>query len=120
MKTKLILFIIFINLMACASNGNAAERKSVKPRYYISAEELQTIIGVNDALDIISRSRPMWLRGKGMGATVYMNGIQMGGLDALNSISVDIIKDIKFLTPSEATTMYGTNNMGGVIEIRTR
>jgi hypothetical protein len=46
--------------------------------------------------------------------------MQMGGLDALNSISVEIIKDIKFFTPSEATIMYGTNNMGGIIEIRTR
>jgi len=120
MKTKLILFITFINIMACASNGNATERKSVKPRYYIPSEELLTIVGVNSALDVISRSRPMWLRGKGVEATVYMNGIQMGGLEALNSISIDIIKDIKFLTSSEATTMYGTNNIGGVIEIRTR
>ena len=49
-----------------------------------------------------------------------MNGIPMGGLDALSSISVNMVKDIKFLTPSEATTMYGTNNMGGVIEVRTK
>ena len=44
----------------------------------------------------------------------------MGDIDALRSISINSIKDIKFLSPSEATTMYGTNNMGGIIEIRTR
>ena len=120
MKTKLILFIMFINLMACASNGNATERKSVKPRYYIPNEEIQTIIGVNNVYDIVSRSRPVWLRGRGAEPSVYMNGIPMGGLDALSSISVNMVKDIKFLTPSEATTMYGTNNMGGVIEVRTK
>jgi hypothetical protein len=120
MKTKLILLTFFIILFACSNNGAVTERKTVKPRYYIPTEEIQTIVGVNNAYDIISRSRPMWLRGKGMEASVYMNSIPMGGLDALNSISVNMVKDIKFLTPSEATTMYGTNNMGGVIEVRTK
>jgi hypothetical protein len=131
MKTKQILFILFINLMACAYNGNITEKKSIKPRYYIPYEEIQMIAGANNVQDVISRSRPAWLRGRGMDGLfgknstpllIYINGIQMqmGGLDALNSISVDIIKDIKFLTPSEATIVYGTNNMGGIIEIRTR
>tara|TARA_B110000438_G_scaffold148047_1_gene142594 strand:+ start:206 stop:568 length:363 start_codon:yes stop_codon:yes gene_type:complete len=120
MKTKLILLIFFITLMACATNGTIGEKKSVKPRYHIPNEEIVKIVGASDALDVISRSRPVWLRSKGIEPSVYMNGIQMGGLDALRSISINSIKDIKFLTPSEATTMYGTNNMGGVIEIRTR
>lgn len=120
MKTKLILSIFFITLMACATNGPLGERKSVKPRYHIPNEEILKIVSASDALDVISQSRPTWLRSKGIEPSVYMNGIQMGDLSALRSISINIIKDIKFLTPSEATTMYGTNNMGGVIEIRTR
>ena len=120
MKTKLILLIFFITLMACATNGDLVERKSIKPRYHIQNDEILKIVSASDALDVISQSRPTWLRSKGLEPSVYMNGIQMGDLSALRSISINIIKDIKFLTPSEATTMYGTNNMGGVIEIRTR
>ena len=118
MKTKLILLLLFLNLIACASNGE--ERKPAKPRYYISHEEIQALIGPNNALEIISRTRPFWLRGSGGEASVYMNNIEMGTLESLNNISIDIIKNIKFLTHSEATTMYGTNNTGGVIEIRTK
>tara|TARA_B110000263_G_C14977387_1_gene359925 strand:+ start:131 stop:526 length:396 start_codon:yes stop_codon:yes gene_type:complete len=131
MKKIVIIFILFINLIACAYNGNINEKKSINPRYYIPYEEIQMIAGANNAQDVISRSRPAWLMGRGMDGLfgkdstpllIFINGIQMqmGGLDALNSISVEIIKDIKFFTPSEATIMYGTNNMGGIIEIRTR
>ena len=49
-----------------------------------------------------------------------MNNIQMGALDALGNISVHSIQEIRFLPPSEATTMFGTNNMGGVISIKSR
>ncbi|MBT3737706.1 MAG: TonB-dependent receptor plug domain-containing protein [Candidatus Marinimicrobia bacterium] len=120
MKTKLILLTLFLVFAACSNGGTVNEKKTVKPRYYIPNEEIQTIIGVNNVYDIVSRSRPVWLRGRGAEPSVYMNGIPMGGLDALSSISVNMVKDIKFLTPSEATTMYGTNNMGGVIEVRTK
>ena len=44
----------------------------------------------------------------------------MGGLDQLDNISINSVKEIKFLPSAEATTMYGTNNMGGVIEIQSR
>ena len=44
----------------------------------------------------------------------------IGGLNELNYISVQTIIDMKLLSPSEATTIYGTNNMLGAIEIRTR
>jgi len=30
------------------------------------------------------------------------------------------VKEIRFLPSAEATTMYGTNNMGGVIEIKSK
>lgn len=120
MKTKLILLSFLVTLMGCGSNSDVGKRKPVKPRYYIPNEEVLKIVGASDAFDVISRSRPAWLRSRGIEPSVYMNGIQMGDIDALRSISINSIKDIKFLSPSEATTMYGTNNMGGIIEIRTR
>jgi hypothetical protein len=49
-----------------------------------------------------------------------MNGMLMGGLDQLDNISINSVKEMRFLPSSEATTMYGTNNMGGVIEIKSR
>ena len=118
MKTKLILIIGFFIFVGCGSSG--AERKSSKPRNFISFEEIQTIAGATTAQDLVELARPFWLRNKGIDPRVYMNNIQMGALDALGNISVNAIQEIRFLPPSEATTMFGTNNMGGVISIKSR
>ena len=79
--------------------------------------------GVNSALDIINISRPNWLRsgvGTASNISIYQNGMLIGGLDELKYISVQTIIEMKLLSPSEATTIYGTGNMLGAIEIRTR
>ena len=44
----------------------------------------------------------------------------MGGLDQLGNVSINSVKEMRFLPSAEATTMSGTNNMGGVIEIKSR
>ena len=118
MKTKLILLIGLFIFAGCSSNGT--ERKPSKPRNFISFEEIQTVTGATTAQDIVELARPFWLRNKGIDPRVYINNIQMGTLDALDNISVHSIQEIRFLPPSEATTMFGTNNMGGVISIKSR
>ncbi len=118
MKTKLVLLIGLFLLAGCASNG--VERKPSKPRGFISYEEIQTITGATTARDVVSLARPFWLRGKGIDPQVYMNNIPMGSVEALDRVSISSIKEIRYLSPSEATTMFGTNNMGGVISIKSQ
>ena len=117
MKTKLILLIGVFLFSGCASTG--AERKPMKPRYFISAEEIQELDTAQTAMDVVELSRPAWLRAKGLVITVYLNGIHMGGEEQLHNISVYQIKELRFLTPSEATTLYGTGaGFGGTIDIK--
>ncbi|MEA1882667.1 MAG: hypothetical protein U9N31_09745 [Candidatus Marinimicrobia bacterium] len=116
MKSKLFLFLSIFMLIGCASNG--AERKLVKPRHFISQEEIATLPAARTAKDVVELARPLWLRGKGIDPSVYINGIHLGGLEQLDNISIHAIKELRFFSPTEATTMYGTNNMGGVIEIK--
>ncbi len=118
MKTKLILILSALLLAGCAFNG--AERKPVKARNFISQEEIKTLTAARTARDAVEMARPIWLRGKGIDASVYMNGILMGGPEQLENVSIQAVKELRFLSPVEATTMYGTNNMGGVIEIKSR
>ncbi len=118
MKTKLILLIGLFIFAGCASNGG--ERKPSKPRNFISYDEIQTIAGATTAQDVVELARPFWLRGKGIDPQVYMNNIQMGSVETLGNVSVHSIQEIRYMSPSEATTMFGTNNMGGVISIKSR
>ena len=118
MKLKLFLFLSIFIFIGCTSSG--AERNPMKPKNFISQEEINGLAVARTAKDAIEISRPIWLRRKGIDPSIYMNGMLMGGLDQLDNISINSVKEMRFLPSAEATTMYGTNNMGGVIEIKSR
>ena len=117
MKTKLIILIGIFLFSSCTSNG--AERKQMKPRNFISEEEIQEFDTAQSAMDVVELARPAWLRAKGLVISVYLNGIHLGGEEQLDNVSVYSIKELRFLTPSEATTRYGTGaGFGGTIDIK--
>ena len=120
-KIKILLTILVTIIISCTST--VPSNKPMKQRNKILQEEIVELKGVNSAIDIINVARPNWLRsgvGTSSNISVYQNGMYIGGLSELNYISVQTIIDMKLLSPSEATTIYGTNNMLGAIEIRTR
>jgi hypothetical protein len=100
-----IILISFIFIISCASNG--VERRPSRPRNFISQEELKEIPSALTAADIISIARPGWLRGKGLTISVYLNGVQMGGIEQLDNIPSLSIKELKWLSPSESAILYG-------------
>jgi outer membrane receptor protein involved in Fe transport len=53
-------------------------------------------------------------------ARVVVDGAFPGELNELRQISTESIETLTFLSPSDATTKYGTGYLGGVIEVRTR
>ena len=120
-KIRILLTILVTIIISCSST--VPSNKPMKQRNKILQEEIMELKGVNSAIDIINVARPNWLRsgvGTSSNISVYQNGMYIGGLSELNYISVQTIIDMKLLSPSEATTIYGTNNMLGAIEIRTR
>ena len=120
-KIRTLLTILATIIISCSST--VPSNKPMKQRNKILQEEIVELKGVNSAIDIINVARPNWLRsgvGTSSNISVYQNGMYIGGLSELNYISVQTIIDMKLLSPSEATTIYGTNNMLGAIEIRTR
>ena len=46
---------------------------------------------------------------------VYLNGVRIGTLDALASLSVDDILEVQFLSSSEATLRFGTGHTNGAL-----
>ncbi len=118
MKPKLFLLLTIFLFIGCASNG--AERKPMRSKNFISQEEIKDLATALTAKDAVEIARPTWLRRRGVDPSVFMNGVLMGDLDQLDNISINAVKEIRFLPSAEATTMYGTNNMGGVIEIKSK
>lgn len=127
-------------LRAQDSTAAAAKKKPVKGRgNVITEEEIASNGSFTNALEIVQRLRPAMLRvrggmggaqaseasssgGGGMDAgsneiKVYVDNQPMGGVDALRQIVPSQLKEIRYLSPSDATTLFGTGNTAGAIQV---
>jgi len=113
-------------LWGCASTGTADGPRA--DRNLINEEELEEFRQWS-AYEAIRQLRPAWLMSRGAvnfqgeGGTlprVAVDGIPHGEIDSLRDISVQDIRDMRFLSPSDATTHYGTGYPAGIIEVRTK
>jgi hypothetical protein len=74
---------------------------------------------------VIEQLRPQFLRVRGTTTLgnaqtgdviwVYFDGTRMGTLEVLNNIGAHEIREIRYLSPSEATNRYGTGHVQGAI-----
>jgi len=124
--------VMMTSLAACASApvqgsaddiGYAGRNSNV-----ISLPEMRSS-GATDAYQAISRLRPLFLH-RGRDKTparpnmsslqVYLDDARLGGLESLQTVPIESIRSIRYLSASEATIRWGTNHMGGVILLSTR
>jgi outer membrane cobalamin receptor len=82
------------------------------------------------AYEVIQRLHPNFLTYRGETSfnkntsrpypTVYVDGQEFGAIGALRNIPASDVATIRLYRSWEATTKFGTGNMGGVIAITTR
>lgn len=113
-------------LIACAhpqAGGQSGKRSDV-----ITEEEIAASSASN-AYEAIVKLRSNFLSSRGktsmMGTsnsdpTVYVDEQAYGPLSTLRTIPASQITMIRLYRSWEATTKYGTGNMGGVIEVTTK
>jgi len=111
---------------SCATSTQSASQGRSGGRYLITAEEVAAAAERN-AFDLVQRLRPNWLRPRGtetaqgtVPVVVYVDGMRRGGVDALSSLRLDEVTEMRFLDGPDATLRYGINVGGGVIEVVTR
>ncbi|HEU4748217.1 MAG TPA: Plug domain-containing protein [Gemmatimonadaceae bacterium] len=95
----------------------------------ITEEEIDASNAAN-AFEVIRKLRANFLAYRGETSvtagrstpypTVYVDGQQYGPIESLRTIPASQISLIRLYRSWEATTKYGTGNMGGVIAISTR
>lgn len=114
-------------LAGCVAGGREGARPSTGGGFGdITREELDRDTFGN-AYNAIARLRRTWLRRRGAHTAyesnnsprVYVNGVGMP-FQELYSISDDHIERISLLSPTDATTRFGTNHTAGAIMITTR
>ena len=120
------LFLAAFGSTACATGIGSAD-PSRGNRNLIVLEELDPG-RMSSAHDAIRLLRPRWLQANRTVSLealhafpkVVVDGVSHGDLDTLHRISVDAIREMRFLSAADATMRYGTGFQAGAIEITTR
>jgi hypothetical protein len=122
---------------AQVTDAAAAPKKPPKGRANLITEEEIAFLGgtIQTAYGIVQRLRPGMLRVRSgntsssgsdgnstmdAGANeimVYLDNQKMGGVRALEDITLSQIKEIKYLSANDATTLFGTGNTAGAIQV---
>ena len=102
----------------------------------ISEAEIESQLGrFATAYDIIRALRPNMLISRGVVARsqsrssvyqaiseikIYLDGTPYEGVGSLATIPAATVQEVRWLSPMDATTRYGTGNTAGAIEVTTR
>jgi hypothetical protein len=92
----------------------------------ITGEELVATEAAT-VFDALQRLRRLWLTGRRrvsqQGTTsvgVYVGNQRMGDVDYLRTLDPRTVREVRYYTPREATTIYGTDAGGGAIVVTLR
>ncbi|HVA58199.1 MAG: hypothetical protein WBQ26_13645 [Gemmatimonadaceae bacterium] len=115
----------------CAPSGTPSSSAPTPSHRFdlITADELAGRSFAN-AYDAIQQLRPSMLAQRGGAASsslrsgppalqVYVDNTSIGGVSGLRDLPAGGIKEIRYLSPTDATQRFGTGNAGGAIVIST-
>jgi hypothetical protein len=107
-------------LTACAAGGQSSGPRAGR-RNVITAEELQAI-EVSTAFEAVRRLRPTWLRSRSGGGdpVVFIDNVRAGDLNMLDQLYLTTVRELRYVSPADATTRWGTGYTNGAIEVITR
>jgi hypothetical protein len=119
LKPMLAAFMVTLPLTACASSGGTARPSRDQP---ITIEELEQELAA-DLYTVVSRLRPRWMRARGertllgqIGVSLIVEGVPWASnLERLREIRVSDVREIRYLSASDATTQYGPDMAGGAV-----
>lgn len=108
-------------LSAACAPGGQTEGRSSGDRDRISAAELQQV-EVTNLYEAIRRLRPRWLRSRSGGGApvVFIDNVRAGDITMLEQLYLTTVREVRFISPADATTRWGTGYPNGAIEVITR
>ena len=108
---------------------DAARRGERRNPNVLTNEELRDInLASLSAFQAIQNMRPQWLRARGIkslsGGSIFAKVLvgegQYREIDDLRNLDVSAIAEIRFISPADATTRFGTGYTAGVILVSMR
>lgn len=117
MRTVLVVVVTAVVVAGCSSGSGGV--KAVGLRETLTAEEIEKA-NVVTAYEAVEQLRPNFLQGRFYKPIVYVDNMRYGNLRSLYYILAADIEVIRYISPADATTFWGTGHMGGVLAITTK
>lgn len=128
MRNIIIVLAFAATFIACGSSREGS--KATLSKEVLTAEEIATTSAIT-AYDAVRLRRPAFLTSRGpksivrgarstVNPLVYMNDMLYGELETLKNISVLDVKEIRYIDPKDATLIYGTGHVAGIIMVITK
>lgn len=120
------VLVTFLVSTACTTTGGP-ERTTARNPNVITATELAPHSSLT-AREAIQRLRPAFLRTRGPSSimlnegdtiVVYVDNTRMGGPEILDQVRANAIREIRYLSSSDASSRFGTGHTSGAILITT-
>lgn len=135
MNRQCLVIVAVLALAACSSGGGTtAQSSGTTPvrrggQNLITAEEIAaTGGGIENALDAVQRLRPAMLRPRSstfqsgnqpsqIPVLVYTDEVKLGGAENLRTIPISQVREIRYISATDATQRWGTGHSSGVIQV---
>lgn len=134
-----VALMIAVSLAACAGSGapaaGTASTPGTAPRpvrgslNLITNAEIETAGNdVISAFELVQRLRPGMMRarnqtagnvgeGNVFGVIAYADEIRLGDVEQLRTVMRGTVREIRFISATDATTRWGTGHSNGVIQV---
>ena len=115
-------------LSACSHRGGPAPTPTRSNSSLITREEIEKS-KAGTAYEAIQRLRGRYLASRGQNSiylnpqtypTVFLDSQEYGPISALRNVAANDLEEIRFFPGAEATTKFGAQYGGGVIQLITR
>ena len=126
MSPRTIALLLAAAVGACAPAAGTG--RAVPDRDVVGADELAAT-RAPDLLTALRQVRPEFLQPRGVSSihnatpdypAIYLDGVQIGGVDQLGNISTVNVREVRRLSAAQALTRTGTATPGGAILIFTK
>ena len=135
---SIAVVLMAITLAACGGSGApaaGAAGTAATPRpvrgglNLIASSEIETAGNdVISAYELVQRLRPGMLRARNLtagntgegnvfGVIVFVDEVRLGDVEQLRTVMRGTVREIRFISASDATTRWGTGHSNGVIQV---
>jgi hypothetical protein len=129
MKKVIVILVLIAGVIAGCSGARDGSQVN-SSREILTANEIAKTSALN-AYDAVRMRRPAFLTPRaprsldpesrsGALPVVYLNGVYYGEAESLRDILIRDVKEIRYLDPKEATFVYGSGHIAGVINVTTK